>query len=87
MLTESSTGLYCPGGDFHIDPWGPADRALITHAHGDHARPGSKTYLCAAPSKSLLERRLGTDASLPKRRVNSGAHGAAQRYARLPGRA
>ena len=64
MLIESSTGLFCPGGGFSIDPWGPTDRALITHAHGDHARPGSKAYLCAEPSRALLERRLGTDVSI-----------------------
>ncbi len=61
MLTESPTGLFCPAGGFHVDPWGPADRALITHVHGDHARPGSQAYLCAEPSRRLLERRLGPD--------------------------
>ena len=47
MLTETPAGLYCAAGDFHIDPWGAVPRALITHAHGDHARPGSAAYLCA----------------------------------------
>ena len=58
MLIETPVGLYCDGGDFHIDPWGTTPRALITHAHGDHARPGSQAYLCAAPSAPLLARRL-----------------------------
>ena len=58
MLTETPAGLYCEGGGFHIDPWGPTPRALITHAHGDHARPGSAAYLCAASSAPLLTRRL-----------------------------
>jgi putative mRNA 3-end processing factor len=61
MLIESASGLFCPAGGFHVDPWGPADRALITHVHGDHARPGSQAYLCAEPSRRLLERRLGPD--------------------------
>jgi putative mRNA 3-end processing factor len=61
MLIESPSGLFCPAGGFHVDPWGPADRALITHVHGDHARPGSRAYLCAEPSRRLLERRLGPD--------------------------
>ena len=61
MLIESPSGLFCPAGGFHVDPWGPADRALITHVHGDHARPGSRAYLCAEPSRQLLERRLGPD--------------------------
>jgi putative mRNA 3-end processing factor len=62
MVTETSAGLWCPGGGFHIDPWDPVERAVITHAHGDHARPGSAAYLCAAPSAGLLRRRFGSDA-------------------------
>ena len=58
MLIETPAGLYCAAGGFHIDPWGAAPRALITHAHGDHARPGSAAYLCAAPCAPLLTRRL-----------------------------
>jgi putative mRNA 3-end processing factor len=68
MLVESPVGLHCPAGGFHIDPWGTVERALITHAHGDHARAGSRAYLCAEPSRVLLERRFGGDArveSLP----------------------
>jgi putative mRNA 3-end processing factor len=61
LLIESPSGVFCPAGGFHIDPWGPAERALVTHAHGDHARPGSQAYLCAEPSRPLLERRLGHD--------------------------
>lgn len=61
MVTETSSGLWCAAGGFHIDPWGPVDRAVITHAHGDHARPGSAAYLCAAPGAGLLRRRFGGD--------------------------
>jgi putative mRNA 3-end processing factor len=50
--------LYCEAGGFHIDPWLPVDRAIITHAHGDHARPGSRAYLCAEQCAPLLRRRL-----------------------------
>ncbi|MGH9173783.1 MAG: ligase-associated DNA damage response exonuclease, partial [Vicinamibacterales bacterium] len=70
MLQETSAGLYCEAGDFHIDPWAPVSRAVITHAHGDHARVGSKAYLCAAPSAPLLSRRFGAETrieSLPYR--------------------
>jgi putative mRNA 3-end processing factor len=59
MLTETADGLFCPAGGFYIDPWNPVARAVITHAHGDHARPGSQSYLCAAPGAGLLARRLG----------------------------
>jgi putative mRNA 3-end processing factor len=64
LLTETSSGLWCEPGGFHIDPWQPVDRAVITHAHGDHARPGSRAYLCASPSRALLRRRFGLDAPI-----------------------
>jgi putative mRNA 3-end processing factor len=60
MLRETAAGLYCPGGDFHIDPWQPVERAVVTHAHGDHARPGSRAYLCADGCAPLLRRRFGS---------------------------
>ena len=41
LVVQAPEGLYCPAGDFYIDPWLPVERALITHAHGDHARMGS----------------------------------------------
>jgi putative mRNA 3-end processing factor len=52
-------GLYCPPGDFYIDPWRPVERAVITHAHGDHARYGHRHYLAAAPGAGVLRTRLG----------------------------
>lgn len=64
VFTETSAGLYCEAGGFHIDPWGPVPRALVTHAHGDHARAGSAAYLCAAPSAPLLARRFGASATI-----------------------
>jgi putative mRNA 3-end processing factor len=64
MLTETPAGLLCAAGGFHIDPWGPVERAVITHAHGDHARPGSSAYLCADPCVPLLQRRFGSDARI-----------------------
>ncbi len=70
MLVESAAGLLCPAGGFHIDPWQPVDRALITHAHGDHARPGSAADLCAPPTVPLLQRRFESGA-----RVESLAYG------------
>ncbi|WP_418319191.1 ligase-associated DNA damage response exonuclease [Piscinibacter sakaiensis] len=52
-------GLYCPAGDFYIDPWRPVGRAVITHAHADHARVGHTSYLAAAPGADVLRSRLG----------------------------
>jgi putative mRNA 3-end processing factor len=51
--------MYCSEGQFYIDPWKPVDRALITHAHSDHARFGSKYYLCHHLTKPFLQVRLG----------------------------
>jgi putative mRNA 3-end processing factor len=52
-------GLYCPRGDFHIDPWRPVARAVITHGHGDHARIGMGSYHCTRDSLPILRWRLG----------------------------
>lgn len=64
MIVETREGLHCPAGGFHLDPLAPVARAVITHAHGDHARPGSGEYLCAAPSVELLRRSFGPDARI-----------------------
>ncbi|KAA6129237.1 ligase-associated DNA damage response exonuclease [Cupriavidus cauae] len=58
LVVARPEGLYCPPGDFHIDPWRPVARAVITHAHSDHARAGSGRYLCAAPGRGVLLSRL-----------------------------
>lgn len=59
LLTMTPMGLYSPAGDFWIDPWGPTKRAIITHAHSDHARPGSTSYLCAKRGEKILAARIG----------------------------
>lgn len=59
LIVVRPEGLYCPPGDFFVDPWRAVDRAVITHAHGDHARPGSARYLAAQPSAHVLRSRLG----------------------------
>ena len=59
LIDFTNNGLYCAGGNFYIDPWNPVDKAVITHAHSDHARWGSKNYLCHAASLPLLRLRLG----------------------------
>jgi putative mRNA 3-end processing factor len=58
MITSTPKGLYCEAGSFFIDPWQPVERALVTHAHSDHAQPGSANYLCAAPGEAVLRRRI-----------------------------
>jgi putative mRNA 3-end processing factor len=59
LIERTSRGLYCPAGNFHIDPWHPVDYAIITHGHSDHARWGSKAYLTAKAGEKILRERLG----------------------------
>jgi putative mRNA 3-end processing factor len=59
LVEFTDKGLFCPQGKFYIDPWKPVDKALITHAHSDHAHWGSKSYLCHTYSKPILQLRLG----------------------------
>src|SRR5688572_21608119 len=61
MIEFTPQGLYCPAGNFYIDPWKPVEKAIITHAHSDHARWGSKYYLCHHFTKPLLQLRLGNN--------------------------
>lgn len=62
QLTES--GFYCSAGDFYIDPWQPVERAVITHAHADHARRGSRSYLTTQDGQRVLRTRMGPDAAI-----------------------
>ncbi len=64
LLESTPNGLYCAQGDFYVDPWRPVDRAIITHAHADHARWGSKKYLAANTSAGVLRIRMGEKANL-----------------------
>lgn len=64
LLEETSSGIYCGIGDFYIDPWRPVDRAIITHAHSDHARPGHGAYLATPQALGVLKNRLGARASI-----------------------
>ena len=59
LVIARPQGLYCPVGDFYIDPWRPVDRAVITHAHADHARAGHAHVLATAVSSGVLQARLG----------------------------
>ncbi len=59
LITFTERGLYCPRADVYIDPWRPVPRALITHAHADHARPGHGRYLCTDLTAPVMRHRLG----------------------------
>ena len=64
LITLTPQGLYCRAADAWIDPWRPVPRALITHAHADHARPGCGRYWAIAASAGILRRRLGQSIDL-----------------------
>jgi putative mRNA 3-end processing factor len=59
LISLTPSGLYCAAGAFHIDPWQPVERAVITHAHSDHASAGHTHYLAAKAGVHVLRSRLG----------------------------
>ena len=61
LLLPRPEGLYCPPGDFYIDPTRPVARALVTHAHSDHARPGHGAVLATRQTLDIMAIRLGAD--------------------------
>ncbi|MDB5890430.1 MAG: putative exonuclease, ligase-associated [Polaromonas sp.] len=64
LIVQRPEGLYCPPGDFYLDPWRPVARAVITHAHADHARMGHSHYLASVQAEGVLRSRLGQDITL-----------------------
>ncbi len=64
LVIARPEGLYCEAGDFYIDPWRPVPKAIITHAHADHARVGSTQYLACGLSEGVLRSRLGANINL-----------------------
>lgn len=64
LVRTTAAGLYCDAADLWIDPWRPVERAVVTHAHADHARPGSRRYLTTPDGAPLLRRRVQPDATI-----------------------
>ncbi|MFM8258349.1 MAG: ligase-associated DNA damage response exonuclease [Vulcanococcus sp.] len=64
LLELTPQGLYCRAAAAWIDPWRPVPRALITHAHADHARPGCGEYWAIGASETILRQRLGGSINL-----------------------
>ncbi|MEM9671917.1 MAG: ligase-associated DNA damage response exonuclease [Bacteroidota bacterium] len=64
LIEFTDRGLFCPPAGIYVDPWKPVDKAVITHAHSDHARWGMKHYLAHQQSETILRLRLGQDISL-----------------------
>jgi len=59
ILLPTPSGLCCKRGGFHIDPTRPVERALITHAHSDHARAGHGAVLATPETLDLMRLRYG----------------------------
>ena len=87
ILENRSEGIYCPAGDFYVDPRGRVERALITHAHSDHARKGHGGYLCSDSSLALLRVRLGKNEKIEGKSINyegkTNATGSEKKWSRL----
>ena len=64
MIERTAEGLYCRAADAWVDPWRPVPRALITHAHADHARAGCGEYWAVDVSEGVLRQRLGQEICL-----------------------
>jgi putative mRNA 3-end processing factor len=61
-LKVTPRGLFCVPGDFWIDPTGAVPRAIITHGHGDHARPGHARVLATKETLAIMRRRMAEEA-------------------------
>jgi putative mRNA 3-end processing factor len=61
LLIPTPQGLFCPPGQFHIDPTVPVDRALVTHGHSDHARAGHGSVLATSETLKIMAARYGAD--------------------------
>ncbi|MBD3818801.1 MAG: ligase-associated DNA damage response exonuclease [Brevundimonas diminuta] len=72
LLRPAPAGLYCPIGDFYVDPVRPVDRAVITHGHSDHARPGHGAVLATPETLAIMAERYGPDCA---GRVQPAAYG------------
>src|SRR2546421_10265979 len=59
LLRPTPAGLCCVPGDFHIDPTRPVPRAVITHGHGDHARPSNERVLATPETIAIMRQRYG----------------------------
>lgn len=61
LLHPTPAGLYCPPGDFYVDPVRPVDRAVVTHGHSDHARAGHGAVLATRQTLAIMAERYGDD--------------------------
>lgn len=73
LLQPTPAGLYCPAGDFYIDPVRRVSRAIITHGHADHARTGHGAVLATAPTLAIMAARMGANFTGQQQAASFGA--------------
>jgi putative mRNA 3-end processing factor len=73
LLVPTPAGLCCPPGGFYIDPLRPVEKALITHGHSDHARPGHGAVLATRETLDMMAIRCGDDFARRTQAVRYGA--------------
>lgn len=78
LLQLRPEGIYCPAGDFYLDPWRPVARAVLTHGHADHSRTGHGQYYLAETGLGIARHRLGEQNFSPYPFAQSFAIGAVQ---------
>ncbi|MFN3230881.1 MAG: ligase-associated DNA damage response exonuclease [Alphaproteobacteria bacterium] len=72
ILTPTKAGLYCPPGDFYIDPVRQVDRAVVTHGHADHARAGHGAVLATRETLAIMASRYGANFTLSQQAAALG---------------
>ena len=72
LLHPRPAGLYCPPGDFYIDPVRPVERAMITHGHADHARAGHGHVLATRETLDIMELRYGAGFAASRQPIGYG---------------
>ena len=72
LIVARPEGLYCPPGDFYIDPVRPVDRAVVTHGHSDHARSGHGAVLATDQTLAIMAERYGEDFTVLRQPVRYG---------------
>jgi putative mRNA 3-end processing factor len=72
LFRPTKAGLYCPEGDFYIDPSRQVPRAIITHGHSDHARKGHKSVLATRPTLDFMAMRYGPNFAGSSQAIEEG---------------
>ena len=72
LLRHTPAGLYCPDGDFHIDPVSKVARAVITHGHADHARAGHGAVMATPETLAVMAVRYGTNFTARRQTLRCG---------------